>query len=88
MPEDVVKERFNRLLTEVQTIGAEEAKKAEGKEDYVLVEEENSQLAGYMTGRLSNNMLVHFPGSQELLGKLIKVKLNECKGFYYIGERV
>ncbi|MFW5632277.1 MAG: radical SAM protein, partial [Acetivibrio ethanolgignens] len=88
VPEDVVKERFNRLLTEVQTIGAEEAKKAEGKEDYVLVEEENSQLAGYMTGRLSNNMLVHFPGSQELLGKLIKVRLKECKGFYYIGERV
>lgn len=88
VPEAVVKERFNRLLAKVQEIGAEEAKKAEGTEAYVLVEEENSQLLGYMTGRLSNNMLVHFPGSKELLGKLVRVRLTECKGFYYIGECV
>ena len=88
VPEEVVKERFNRLLKEVQEIGAEEAVKMVGREEAVLVEEENGQLEGYMTGRLSNNMLVHFPATKELLGKLVTVKLNECKGFYYIGERV
>jgi tRNA-2-methylthio-N6-dimethylallyladenosine synthase len=87
IPENVVKERFNRLLKEVQTIGSEEAKKLEGKEELVLVEEENSQLEGYVTGRLSNNMLVHFPGTKELIGTLVKVDLKECKGFYYMGEK-
>jgi tRNA-2-methylthio-N6-dimethylallyladenosine synthase len=87
VPENIVKERFKRLLKEVQTIGSEEAKKLEGKEELVLVEEENSQLEGYVTGRLSNNMLVHFPGTKELIGTLVKVALKECKGFYYMGEK-
>ncbi len=39
-----------------------------------------------MTGRLSNNILVHFKGSEEQIGKIVKVKLAQCKGFYYLGE--
>jgi tRNA-2-methylthio-N6-dimethylallyladenosine synthase len=54
----------------------------------VLVEEENEQGEGMLTGRLSNNLLVHFNGSKELIGKLVPVYLKECKGFYYIGEIV
>ena len=38
-----------------------------------------------MTGRLANNLLVHFPGCQDMLGKYVKVKLDTCKGFYYMG---
>ena len=39
-----------------------------------------------VTGRLSNNLLVHLKGSKELIGQLIPVQLTECKGFYYLGE--
>ena len=41
-----------------------------------------------LTGRLSNNILVHFKGDRSLIGKIVNVKLNESKGFYYIGEIV
>ena len=33
-------------------------------------------------------MLVHFKAGKELIGKIVKVRLSECMGFYYIGEMV
>lgn len=88
IPKDVVKDRFDRLLKLVQTISAEEALKSEGKILEVLVEEINGQEKGFMTGRLSNNQLVHFKGEEALIGKIVKVRLKQCKGFYYLGELI
>ena len=88
VPEDVVKERFNRLLKEVQNISSELAKEDEGTIQEVLVEGINEHDASLVTGRLSNNLLVHFKGEENLIGKLVMVKLTECKGFYYLGELV
>lgn len=87
IPEDVVKERFERLLTEVQQISAERTGRFEGQTLDVLVEEKNSQHDGYMTGRLSCGAVVHFPGDESLIGQIIPVKLEESKGFYYMGKR-
>jgi len=86
--EEVAKERFNRLLKEVQGISADITKRDEGTIQTVLVEEINNQDPSLLTGRLSNNVLVHFSGCKELIGKLVEVKLTECKGFYYLGELV
>ena len=85
IPEDVVKDRFDRLLKEVQIISKEMAERFTGNEETVLVEEKNSQMDGYVTGRLGNNHVVHFERSEELIGKLIRVRLDECRGFYYMG---
>ena len=88
VPEEVVKDRFQRLLAEIQSISAELTKEDEGTVQEVLVEEVNGQDAGLVTGRLSNNLLVHFKGDDSLIGELVNVKLVECKGFYYMGEIV
>ena len=85
VPEDIVKERFDCLLAEVQKISAELTGRDIGKTEKVLVEEENTHQKGFVTGRLSNNILVHFEGKKELIGKIVSVKLEEAKGFYYIG---
>ncbi len=85
IPEDVVKDRFDRLLKEVQDISKEMAERFTGQTHTILVEEPNSQLKGYMTGRLGNNHVVHFKGDPSLLGKLVSVRLDECRGFYYMG---
>ena len=87
IPEDVVRKRFDRLLTEVQQISAERTGRFEGQTLDVLVEEKNSQHDGYMTGRLSCGAVVHFPGDESLIGQIIPVKLEESKGFYYMGKR-
>lgn len=86
--EDVVKDRFNRLLEKVQTIGREMSARDTGKVIEVLVEEQNSQDKHLMTGRLSNNLLVHFEGDPSLIGQLCQVRLDECRGFYYMGTKV
>jgi tRNA-2-methylthio-N6-dimethylallyladenosine synthase len=52
----------------------------------VLVEEINAQDSNLLTGRLSNNLLVHFPGDAGLIGKIVEVYLAESKGFYYMGR--
>ena len=63
VPEDVVKDRFDRLLKEVQSISAEVCSVHEGTTQSV-------------------------PGEKELIGKIVSVRLDACKGFYYIGTRV
>lgn len=88
IPEDVIKARFDRLLKEVQTISAEKAGALTGQTLPVLIEEKNEQDASLVTGRLSNNSVVHLPGTEDMIGKIVDVKLLECKGFYYMGESI
>ncbi len=88
IPEDVVKDRFERLLKEVQKISAEVCCVHEGSVQSVLVESLNDHDDSLVTGRLSNNLLVHFKGDSDLIGKIVNVHLKECKGFYYLGEMV
>lgn len=88
VPEDVVKDRFERLLKRVQEISAEVCAVHEGTVQTVLVESLNDHDDKLVTGRLSNNLLVHFPGDAGLIGSLVEVRLDECKGFYYLGTMV
>ena len=88
IPEDVIKDRFNRLLKSVQEISAQNAGRFEGMTVKVLVEDVNEKDSSLVTGRMSNNMLVHFEGCKELIGSIVDVKLNECCGFYYMGQMV
>lgn len=88
VPEDVVKDRFDRLLSLVNSISKEKTKALEGSVQEVLVEEVNKKIPGYVSGRLSNNSVVHFPADVSLIGSLVNVKLEEAKGFYYMGEMV
>ncbi len=84
--EHEIKQNFDRLLKVVQETARERVQRLEGQTLEVLVEEVNEQDASLLTGRLSNNTIVHFPGDKELVGSIVNVKLKECHGFYYIGE--
>lgn len=83
---EVVKERFGRLLGLVQELSVKNTEKELGNVAEVLVEEVNSHEKGYVTGRMSNNRLVHFRGDASLIGKLVNVTLTENCNFYYMGE--
>ena len=101
VPNEQVKACFDRVLTAVQEMAREKVKKYTGQVMEVLVEEINDgpnaaetleTLGGeggevLLTGRMSNNTLVHFPGQPSLVGQLIDVKLLVCQGFYYLGRR-
>ena len=87
IPEDVVKERFNRLLETVGEVSHSISARYENTDTQVLVEFLDDHEPGLVTGRMTNNMLVHFPGTADMIGKLVDVRLTECKGFYYMGKR-
>ena len=88
IPDDVIKDRFDRLLNEVQTIASSVCAVHEGSVQEVLVESVSEHDHTMVTGRLSNNLLVHFPGEKSLIGSYVDVHLTECKGFYYIGKKI
>ena len=88
IPADVVKARFDRLLAEVQEISREVTARHLHTVQEVLVESINEQDASLVTGRMSNNTLVHFPGDASMIGTLQNVSLDECRGFYYMGTLV
>ena len=88
IPEELVKKRFDRLLKEVQQIASAKAGRYTGSVQKVLIEQVNEQDAHLVTGRMSNNSIVHLPGTKERIGTIADVRLTECRGFYYLGEVV
>lgn len=88
IPEDVIKDRFERLLKDVQEISSQVCSVYEDQVHTVLVESVNDHGESILTGRLSNNILVHFSGDERLIGRLVDVHLEKCHGFYYTGKRV
>ena len=87
VPDEVVKDRFSRLLSLVQEIGRQRTGRFQGQTLPVLAESVNEQDPSLLTGRLEQNIVVHFPGTPDLIGKILPVYLKECRGFYYLGER-
>ena len=86
VPEDVVKVGFDKVLKTVQDTAREQVSRYQGQVMDALVEEINENDPSLVTGRLSNNTLVHFPGDASLIGKIVNVSLDECHGFYYMGH--
>ena len=86
VPEAEGKENFNKELKTVQETARSRVGNLLGQTVTVLVEEKNEQDDSLVTGRMSNNTIVHFPGGEDLIGTLVNVHLDECHGFYYTGR--
>ena len=81
--EEEIKENFDRLLEVVHKTAKSRGGRMVGETHTVLVEESEGTK---LTGRLSQNTLVHFKGDSSLVGMFVDVKLTEAHGFYYLGE--
>ena len=88
LTDEEIQKGFDKVLERVQENARKRTAGLEGTEAEVLVEEVNHQDETFVTGRMSNNLLVHFKGDKNLIGTLVNVKLSENKGFYYIGEMI
>ena len=84
--EETVKEGFDRVLKTVQETARMQVARLQGLTLPALAEEVNEQDPSLITGRLSNNTIVHFPGDPSLIGTIVDVVLEECHGFYYTGH--
>ena len=86
VPEELKKKHFDMVLSAVQEMAKKRAGRYTGQTQLALAEEVNEQDPSLLTGRLSNNTIVHFPGTPDQIGQILPVKLSVCKGFYYLGE--
>ena len=82
------KANFDRVLNAVKEEAMIRNGYLVGRVEEALVEEINAHDDTFVTGRLSNNSMVHFKGDASLIGKLVKVNILEAKGFYYMGEMI
>lgn len=89
IPEQVKHERFNRVL---EAVNEEIAKISESYKDKVvevLVEGRSKTDETLLTGRTRQNKLVNFTGgNDDLVGKLVNVKITSPKSFSLQGELV
>jgi tRNA-2-methylthio-N6-dimethylallyladenosine synthase len=77
--EEVKKDRFDRLLKVQNTISKEINDKLLGQELEVLVEGLSRNSIRTYTGRTSTNKIVNFEGTSDMVGKLVKVKIENVQ---------
>ncbi|MBO4337039.1 MAG: MiaB/RimO family radical SAM methylthiotransferase, partial [Lachnospiraceae bacterium] len=83
---ELAKKHFDMVLAAVQENARKRAGRYQGQVLDALAEEINEHDPDLITGRLSNNTIVHFKGGKELIGRILPVELTECRGFYYLGK--
>ncbi len=86
VPEDIVKARFDKLLSLLNPLILEKSREHIGNVYEVLAEDVSPTNENCLTGRTDDYSLVHFPAGKELIGKIVRVKIVDCKTFYLIGE--
>lgn len=86
VPEDVKKERFERLLAVQGEISARKNESYVGRVEEVLVEGRSKTDATRLTGRNGKNRLVHFEGSDALIGHTARVKILRAETYALYGQ--
>ena len=89
IPDDIKHERFNRVLSKVNEILAELNAAYVGQTVEVLIEGKSKTDETKFTGRTRQNKLVNFTvknPEENLLGKLMNVKISAATTFSLVGE--
>jgi len=77
--DEVMKQRFDRLLEVQNAISKEINEKLIGQEVEVLVEGLSKNSIKKYTGRTRTNKIVNFIGSSEMIGRLVKVRIEKVQ---------
>ncbi|MFC0188133.1 tRNA (N(6)-L-threonylcarbamoyladenosine(37)-C(2))-methylthiotransferase MtaB [Fictibacillus aquaticus] len=88
VPEDVKNERVHRLIALSDQLAKEYASAYEDQVVEVIPEEESKEMPGYFVGYTPNYLKVVFRGSEDMIGKLAKVKITKAGYPYSEGQFV
>ena len=86
--DDIVQDRFDRLLDVLYPIFYEKNKTYIGKTVEVLLESESKNNPQVLTGRTDDYKLVHVKADKSLIGEIVKVKITDNTSFTISGELV
>ena len=84
--DDLKHERFNRLVEVVNDSCAKKNNEYIGKVCEILVEGFSKNDTTKLMGRTRTGKLVNFQGSENLIGKLVNVKITKANSFSLLGE--
>lgn len=88
IPEEIKKERFNRLLETANEISAKKNKAYMGAVEQVLVEGFSKKNESVLSGRNRKNKLINFVGDETKIGQIVNVKINDVKSFSLNGIEI
>lgn len=88
IPDEIVQDRFQRLLDELYPIFNQKNKEYIGRVVDVLIESESKNDPEVLTGRTDTFKLVHVKAPKELIGKIVKVKITDHTSFTISGNLV
>ena len=88
IPEEIKHKRFNRLKELVESQIAENNQKYVGTTQKVLVEGPSKNNSELLTGRTDSNKVVVFEGDNELINKIIDLKIVSEHMWYLKGEQI
>ncbi|MFY4773971.1 tRNA (N6-isopentenyl adenosine(37)-C2)-methylthiotransferase MiaB [Metabacillus sp. RGM 3146] len=86
VPEEVKKERLQRLNSLVNEFSAKKMKEYEGQVVEVLVEGESKRNPEILAGYTEKSKLVNFKAPKSAIGKIVKVKILKAKTWSLDGE--
>ena len=86
--DDIVQDRFDRLLDVLYPIFYEKNKTYIGKTVEVLLESESKNNPEVLTGRTDDYKLVHVKANKDMIGEIVKVKITDNTSFTISGELV
>jgi len=85
IPDETKHKRFDELLDVLYPIVYEKNKQCIGKVYSILVESKSKNSENFLTGRTEHFRLVHFKGSEDLMGQIVNVKITNVKTFHMEG---
>ena len=88
VPEEEKHKRFDRLKNAVEEQIKENNEKYVGTIQEILIEGLSKNNINFLTGRTNSNKVVILEGSHELIGKIVKVKIQSQHMWYLKGELV
>ncbi len=88
LTQDIKMDRLHKLIKVVNEYFYEGNSRFMGKEVSVLVESISKTNKEFLTGHTNHNKLINFEGNQDLIGKIVKVKVVEAKTWSLKGELI
>ncbi|MGI6712802.1 MAG: tRNA (N6-isopentenyl adenosine(37)-C2)-methylthiotransferase MiaB [Bacillota bacterium] len=86
VPLDLKKTRLQQLMNEQNSISFNINRKLIGSIEEILVEGISKTKDNMLTGRTRTNKIVNFPGSIDLIGNLVQIKITNAKTWHLEGE--
>ena len=86
--DEIVQERFQRLLDELYPIFYQKNKEYIGRTVKVLIESESKNNSEIMTGRTDTFKLCHVKASKDLIGKFVDVNITDNTSFTISGDLI